>query len=120
MDHTPALVRHHLELIASSPHAEPVTDNVMRTNLEENGILFETFKKLGPAMRPGAPRRAEVLEVVEQALVKLDQWQEEHADNMVTVSQWGDSADRKSLRLRRPRVASANALSILTKLCAFQ
>lgn len=95
VDHTPDLVRHHLEVISDSVYAEPVTDMVMRTNLEQNVILFEAFKKLGPAMRPEPPTAAEVYETIEKSLARLDEWQEKHKHAMITVSQWGDSPERE-------------------------
>lgn len=96
MDHTPALVLHHLDVISSSVYAESVTDMVMKTNLEENAILFEAFKQLGPAMQAAPPQASEVYDVVERSLAKLDAWQEKYLHTMVTVSQWGDSPDRES------------------------
>ncbi|GAA5957766.1 hypothetical protein JCM8115_006241 [Rhodotorula mucilaginosa] len=97
VDHTPDLVRHHLEVISDSVYAEPVTDMVMRTNLEQNVILFEAFKKLGPAMRPAPPTAAEVYETIEKSLKKLDEWQQKHKHAMITVSQWGDSPELKHI-----------------------
>ncbi|GAA5977121.1 hypothetical protein JCM10908_004863 [Rhodotorula pacifica] len=97
VDHTPDLVLHHLDVINESIYAEPTTDMVMRTNLDENAILFEAFKKLGPAMRAHPPTTAEIFETVENSLAKLDEWNKKYKHAMVTVSQWGDSPDLKSL-----------------------
>ncbi|CEQ40126.1 SPOSA6832_01712, partial [Sporobolomyces salmonicolor] len=92
------VLRHQLDILQGSAYAENPTDFVFRTHLEENLILLNTFKKLGPGMSKNSTRpREEVYAEVDRAIGELEEWDKTFADMMVVVSQWGDSPDLKAI-----------------------
>ncbi|GAA5876989.1 hypothetical protein JCM1840_007091 [Sporobolomyces johnsonii] len=92
------VLRHQLDILQGSVYAEHPTDFVFRTNLEENLILLNTFKKLGPGMSKDSTRpMEEVYAEVDRAIAALEEWDKTFADMMVVVSQWGDSPDLKAI-----------------------
>ncbi|GAA5996578.1 hypothetical protein JCM5350_003451 [Sporobolomyces pararoseus] len=91
------VLRRQLDILANSPYAEPIVDNVLRTNLELCGILHAAFRKLGDGMVVQKLTDEELWSNVDQSITEMIQWNARRADTMVNVSQWGDSQELKAI-----------------------
>ncbi|BGP41813.1 hypothetical protein JCM10449v2_005804 [Rhodotorula kratochvilovae] len=91
------LLRVQLDVLGSSGYAEHPTDGVIRTNFEGNAVMLRVYEKLGPGLRAVKPAVGEVFETVKEGLAELDAWNAKYFNMMETVTQWGDSADLKTI-----------------------
>ncbi|GAA5935563.1 hypothetical protein JCM3775_003352 [Rhodotorula graminis] len=91
------LLRRRLELIEQSTYAEATTDSVIRTNFEGVTIMLRMYEKISPGVKGSRASRELVFDTVREALADIDEWNASNFRMMETVTQWGDSADLKSI-----------------------
>ncbi|GAA5851664.1 hypothetical protein JCM9279_002537 [Rhodotorula babjevae] len=91
------LLRRRLELIEQSVYAEATTDSVIRTNFEAVTIMLRMYEKISPGVKGSRASHELVFVTVRDALVEIDEWNVSNFRMMETVTQWGDSADLKSI-----------------------